>query len=348
VVRVARADDLAPGFLLVTFDLRKADPAAVVDVGAPTDPGSADQARELARQVEELKWHLRDVSERSETTTQELRANNEELQAMNEELRSATEELETSREELQSINEELTTVNQELKSNVDELGRANADLQNLMASTAIATVFLDRELRVTLFTPSAVPIFHCIARRRRPAAPTLAPRLDYPQIGADARRSSTSWCRWSGRCVPAERVPGPRPALTAAARTGSRASCSRSSTSPAARPPRRRCASRRRSSEPSSARPPQAWSTSTSKAADRRQPTLLRDRGLPEAALLGTAIFELVHPDDRARNTRPSSAWSARARRSTWRSATCAGMAASSPSAPRPRRSRTTKAGRRR
>ena len=78
-------------------------------------------------------------------TAQELKASNEELQAMNEELRSATEELETSREELQSINEELTTVNQELKGKVDELSHANGDLQNLMAATAIATVFLDRE-----------------------------------------------------------------------------------------------------------------------------------------------------------------------------------------------------------
>ena len=89
---------------------------------------------------------------------------------MNEELRSATEELETSREELQSINEELTTVNQELKSKVDELGHANSDLQNLMAATAIATVFLDRELRITRFTPSAVPIFQSDPERRRPAA----------------------------------------------------------------------------------------------------------------------------------------------------------------------------------
>ena len=118
----------------------------------------------------ELKWHLRDTVEQYEVTAQELKASNEELQAMNEELRSATEELETSREELQSINEELTTVNQELKGKVDELSHANSDLQNLMAATAIATVFLDRE-----------PVHHALhavggralqpdPRRRRPAA----------------------------------------------------------------------------------------------------------------------------------------------------------------------------------
>ena len=79
-------------------------------------------ARQLDRELERLKAHLRDTVEQYEASTEELKASNEELQAMNEELRSATEELETSREELQSINEELTTVNHELKSKVDELG----------------------------------------------------------------------------------------------------------------------------------------------------------------------------------------------------------------------------------
>ena len=109
-----------------------------------------------------MKAHLRDTVEQYEASTEELKASNEELQAMNEELRSATEELETSREELQSINEELTTVNQELKSKVDELGHANSDLQNLMAATAIATVFLDRDLRITRYTPAAVALFNLI------------------------------------------------------------------------------------------------------------------------------------------------------------------------------------------
>jgi two-component system CheB/CheR fusion protein len=186
VMRVSRADDLAAGFLLVTFEARPVDPARLN--GASASPPPSSRERELERHIEELKWHLRDVSESSETTTQELKANNEELQAMNEELRSATEELETSREELQSINEELTTVNQELKSNVEELGRSNADLQNLMASTAIATVFLDRELRVSLFTPSAVPIFHFIASDIGRPLSDLSPRIDYAEMSADAHR----------------------------------------------------------------------------------------------------------------------------------------------------------------
>ena len=107
---------------------------------------------------------------------------------MNEELRSATEELETSQEELQSINEELITVNQELKSKVDELGQANSDLQNLMAATAIATVFVDRGLRIKRFTPRALELFNLIAADIGRPLRDITHRLDYPQLDDDARR----------------------------------------------------------------------------------------------------------------------------------------------------------------
>jgi two-component system CheB/CheR fusion protein len=74
---------------------------------------------------------------------------------MNEELRSSTEELETSKEELQSINEELSTVNEELEIKIEELSRSNNDFANLINSTDIGTIFLDRGLRVKMFTPRA-------------------------------------------------------------------------------------------------------------------------------------------------------------------------------------------------
>src|SRR6185295_19209996 len=113
----------------------------------------------LDREVERLKAHLRDTVEQYEASNEELKAGNEELQAMNEELRSATEELETGREELQSINEELSTVNAELKHKVDELGSSNSDMLNLMDATAIPTVFLDRDLHITRYTPPAIEVF---------------------------------------------------------------------------------------------------------------------------------------------------------------------------------------------
>lgn len=181
-VQVAPATELAVDFLLVTFSLR------VGDEPTPAAPREQDEPvlRHLERELEQTKRHLRDIVEQHEASTEELKASNEELQAMNEELRSATEELETSREELQSINEELTTVNQELKTKVDELGHANSDLRNLMGATAIATVFLDRELRIMRFTPPAVDLFSLIPTDvGRPLA-DLQHRLSYPELLSDA------------------------------------------------------------------------------------------------------------------------------------------------------------------
>ncbi len=53
------------------------------------------------------------------------------------------------------MNEEMQTVNLELRVKVDELSRTNDDMKNLLDSTDIATLFLDRELRVRRFTSQA-------------------------------------------------------------------------------------------------------------------------------------------------------------------------------------------------
>jgi len=158
-----RDDDPHPGYFLVL--LREDPQAAPQDDGdrslhlrSPAEP----ESRRLEDEIHSLRSQLRLTSEKYETQAEEARAANEELQAINEELRSAAEELETSKEELQSLNEELTTVNQELKIKIDELGLTNNDLQNLINSTDIGTIFLDRQLRVKLSTPSAQEIFNLL------------------------------------------------------------------------------------------------------------------------------------------------------------------------------------------
>lgn len=187
IIRVSQVRDVAADLLVVTFSALPMLTAAP-ELEGPAGQGSDPVARQLDQELERLKSHLRDTVEQYEASTEELKASNEELHAMNEELRSATEELETSREELQSINEELTTVNVELKSKVDELAHSNSDMHNLMDATAIATVFLDRELRVNRYTPAAVTLFNLIPGDvGRPLA-DLATRLEYVQLGDDARR----------------------------------------------------------------------------------------------------------------------------------------------------------------
>ncbi|HEX8502509.1 MAG TPA: PAS domain S-box protein, partial [Pyrinomonadaceae bacterium] len=143
-------------------------------------------ARQLEEEVMQLRAQLRSQTEQFEVQHEELRASNEELQAINEELRSTAEELETSKEELQSANEELHTINEELKIKIEELGRSNNDLQNLINSADIGTVFLDRALRVKLYTPRARDVFNLIPTDiGRPLA-DLTSRLDGDGLVADA------------------------------------------------------------------------------------------------------------------------------------------------------------------
>ena len=128
------------------------------------------------------------MKEQYETSDEELRASSEELRAINKELRSAGKELETGKEELQWANEDLVTVNRDLKSDVADLGRANSDLQNLMAATDIGTIFLDRQLSVKRFTPRAQDVFNLIpADIGRPLS-DITHKLKYDELAEDAAK----------------------------------------------------------------------------------------------------------------------------------------------------------------
>ena len=158
-VRSIDLPELGHGAVLVM--LADLEPERVPEPVA--EPSSIEPVvREIEDELHRTRDRLRATVEEYEASLEELKASNEELQAINEELRSATEELETSKEELQSVNEELTTLNHELKRKVDEISHANSDLQNLMTSTDIGVVFLDRELNIKRFTPRAQDLFNVI------------------------------------------------------------------------------------------------------------------------------------------------------------------------------------------
>ena len=125
-----------------------------------------DDKASIAALMQELQCkeeYLHATNEELEVSNEELKSSNEEMQSINEELQSSNEELETSKEELQSVNEELSTVNVELQSKMADLTRANNDMNNLLAGTGIATVFVDLNLRIMRFTPAATSIINLIA-----------------------------------------------------------------------------------------------------------------------------------------------------------------------------------------
>ncbi len=169
--------------MLVIFD-EVADKAPDV-LPDSTDPAHKTLIGQLESEISQLKGHLQETMEQGETSTEELKASNEELQAINEELRSASEELETSKEELQSINEELTTVNFELKVKVEETSKINDDLQNFIASTDIATIFIDRGMRIKRYTPEAARIFNMIASDLNRSLLDITHKLDYELMASD-------------------------------------------------------------------------------------------------------------------------------------------------------------------
>nr|WP_314484758.1 CheR family methyltransferase [uncultured Pseudomonas sp.] len=184
-VQPHRDEQTAGEYLLVVFEERQPDPSLPL-VGAIRQTDSM-VLNNLERELQRMRLQLQETIEQSEISSEELTASNEEMQAINEELRSASEELETSKEELQSINEELLTVNYELKNKVEETDKVNDYLSNLIASTDIATVFVDRNLHIRWFTPRATDLFNMLPVDTGRSLLDITHRLDYPALADDAR-----------------------------------------------------------------------------------------------------------------------------------------------------------------
>jgi two-component system, chemotaxis family, CheB/CheR fusion protein len=160
--------------------------------GTHLDPAQAQQAEAHAdgtdAYIATLMQELRDKEEYLQGANEELKSTNEEMQSINEEFQSTNEELETSKEELQSINEELTTVNSELQTKVADLSRVNNDMNNLLAGTSIATVFVDMHLCILRFTPTATRIINLILSDvGRPVGHIVSNLVGYNNLVSDVQ-----------------------------------------------------------------------------------------------------------------------------------------------------------------
>jgi chemotaxis methyl-accepting protein methylase len=206
---VERLEDSEPlaGLVMIVF----------CDTEAPAEtksPGRSDGKNTKNPRLDELEQELRQNREELRNTREQMQITQEELRSSNEEMQSTNEELTTSKEEMQSLNEELQTVNAELQGRLDELSLTNNDMRNLLNSTEVATLFLDKELRIRRFTTQAAKITSLIPGDVGRPISDIACDLLYPTLSDDAREVlrklgfmekavSTSEGRWfSARIMP--------------------------------------------------------------------------------------------------------------------------------------------------
>jgi len=138
-------------------------------------PRVAELEQELAATRVELQGAIRNL----ELSNEEQKALNEEALSVNEEYQSTNEELLTSKEELQSLNEELTALNSQLQETLERQRTTSNDLQNVLYSTDVATLFLDTRLNIRLFTPATKSLFHIIP------SDVGRPLADFKSLAAD-------------------------------------------------------------------------------------------------------------------------------------------------------------------
>ncbi|HEY3372327.1 MAG TPA: chemotaxis protein CheB [Prolixibacteraceae bacterium] len=142
---------------------------------------------EVEYELQRMREELQSTREEMQTSQEELQSTNEEMQSTNEELQSTNEELTTSKEEMQSLNEELHTVNAELQSKIDDAARINNDMNNLLNSIDIATLFLDKDLKIRQYTHPATKIFKLIQSDIGRLFTDQVTDLDYPELYNEAK-----------------------------------------------------------------------------------------------------------------------------------------------------------------
>jgi two-component system CheB/CheR fusion protein len=142
-----------PGFAVISFH----------EMTAPVTPSDETEQGTASTEALAVAQELQITQAALQSTVEDLSSSNEELRALNEELQASSEEAQSAIEELQATNEELSTVNQELQVRTNALEHANSDLKNIQDSVSAGLILVDRDLRVTRFTPPAVRVFALIA-----------------------------------------------------------------------------------------------------------------------------------------------------------------------------------------
>lgn len=178
VRKVTPKTEASPAWL-ISFDPSQQPPAKVnntIDV----DTADLQRSAVLDRELQNAREHL-------QATSEKLEASNEEMQTANEELLASNEEMQSTNEELNSVNEELYTVNSEHQRKIAELERMTNDMNNLLRSADVGTIFLDRELNVRHFTPKAASYAKLMPHDIGRNISHFAHNLEYDQFTEDVQ-----------------------------------------------------------------------------------------------------------------------------------------------------------------
>lgn len=181
VARPLRRPESARGLMMVIFERE-----TITRAETSQPPAENELESQLYDELEDTRNELQSTIQALEASNEDLKSSNEEILSMNEELQSTNEELETSKEGLQSVNEELITVNDELETKVQELETAHDDLYNLFSGTQLATLFLDRGLRIKRFTPTVRELLSVIDSDIGRPIGDITRKIDDPGLLGDA------------------------------------------------------------------------------------------------------------------------------------------------------------------
>jgi two-component system, chemotaxis family, CheB/CheR fusion protein len=181
IQRVANRASGAP-HLLVSFESTEGSDHA------PQAPAPIEMDQVSREQLRTMEAELTHTKENLQSAIEELETSNEELQASNEELQTSNEELQSTNEELQSVNEELYTVNAEYQRKIAELTELTNDMDNLLSSTEIGTIFLDKQLRIRKYTPQIAETFSLVPHDLGRSIETFTHKLDHPELVEDLKR----------------------------------------------------------------------------------------------------------------------------------------------------------------
>jgi two-component system CheB/CheR fusion protein len=166
--------------LLVSLEQNEA-----IDTAKPFAETEVEMDQVSHDRLRALEAELAHTKENLQSAIEELETSNEELQASNEELQTSNEELQSTNEELQSVNEELYTVNAEYQRKISELTEVTNDMDNLLASTEIGTIFLDPELKIRKFTPQIAKAFSLVPHDVGRSIETFVHQMNHPELVED-------------------------------------------------------------------------------------------------------------------------------------------------------------------